>query len=196
METSDSGLQQPPNENGLSSSPHHGRGKASADGQQRHSITPPFWQSHQRNDSTFSHASYENRTSNPIRLEDHTDDTSEQTKACWARHVTIDDYVIISGNAPGVGAYVVWNCTVETLDGGPLKIRKRYSEFDRLRSNLIKTFPHATGSLPPLPPKSVISRFRPRFLERRKSGLFYFLNCVLLNPEFAGSPVLKEFLFS
>jgi hypothetical protein len=95
--------------------------------------------------------------------------------------------------------------------------------------------------MPPLPPKSVIckspdpgpaphlpipdcsilipiartARFRPRFLERRKAGLSYFLkyvshivpiatprycltifSCILLNPEFAGSPVLKEFLFS
>ncbi|KAF2460021.1 Phox homologous domain-containing protein [Lineolata rhizophorae] len=132
----------------------------------------------------------------PIRLEDHTVDGSEQGKALWARCVTVEDYVIVSGNAPGVGAYVVWNCTVETLDGGPMMIRKRYSEFDELRHNLIKTFPHCTAALPQLPPKSVISRFRPRFLERRREGLAYFLNCVLLNPEFAGSPVLKDFLFS
>lgn len=84
--------------------------------------------------------------------------------------------------------------------------------------------------MPPLPPKSVIcmrrasyadpavlltclaAKFRPRFLERRKAGLSYFLkyvfdalpktladieiSCVLLNPEFSGSPVLKDFLFS
>jgi hypothetical protein len=132
----------------------------------------------------------------PITLEDHTDEGSEQCKALWAKHVTIDDYVIVSGNAPAVGAYVVWNCTVETLDGGPMKIMKRYSEFDELRRKLERTFPHAGVAMPPLPPKSVISRFRPRFLERRKAGLAYFLNCVLLNPEFSGSPVLKEFLFS
>lgn len=77
-----------------------------------------------------------------------------------------------------------------------MKIMKRYSEFDELRRKLERTFPHAGVAMPPLPPKSVISRFRPRFLERRKAGLAYFLNCVLLNPEFSGSPVLKEFLFS
>ncbi|KAF2875005.1 Phox homologous domain-containing protein, partial [Massariosphaeria phaeospora] len=114
----------------------------------------------------------------------------------WAKQVTIDDYVVVSGTAPGLGAYVVWNCTVETLDGGPMKIIKRYSEFEELRHRLAETFPHATGSMPPLPPKSIVSRFRPRFLARRMEGLKYFLNCIMLNPEFAGSPVLKEFLFS
>ncbi|KAF2013340.1 Phox-like protein, partial [Aaosphaeria arxii CBS 175.79] len=132
----------------------------------------------------------------PILLEDHTDSGSEQCKALWAKHVTIDDYVIVSGTAPGLGAYVVFHCTVETLHGGPMKIIKRYSEFDELRQKLVQTFPHAEGAMPPLPPKSVISRFRPRFLEKRRTGLSYFLNCILLNPEFAGSPVLKEFLFS
>jgi hypothetical protein len=32
----------------------------------------------------------------------------------------------------------------------------RYSEFDDLRSKLVKTFPHAGDSLPPLPKKSFI----------------------------------------
>ena len=49
--------------------------------------------------------------------------------------------------------------------------------------------------MPQLPLKGVVAKFRPKFLERRKAGLQYFLNCVLLNPEFSRSPVLKEFLF-
>ncbi|KAF2088348.1 Phox-like protein [Saccharata proteae CBS 121410] len=172
---------------------------------------PPYWQPHQRNPSTLSHASVNDLgRPTPIVLEDHTVEDSEQSRALWAKSVSIDDYVVVSGNVPGVGAYVVWNCTVRTLDGGPMKIRKRYSEFDSLRTKLAQTFPNAAPALPQLPPKSTISRFRPRFLERRKVGLSYFLkyvisfflppsshfSCVLLNPEFAGSPVLKEFLFS
>lgn len=55
-------------------------------------------------------------------------------------------------------------------------------------------------------------RFRKDFLDKRRIGLAYFmkcvnprksqlvlilsLSCVLLNPEFSGSPVLKEFIFS
>lgn len=39
-------------------------------------------------------------------------------------------------------------------------------------------------------------RTQPKFLDKRRLGLNYFLKCILLNPEFAGSPVLKEFVFS
>lgn len=159
-------------------------------------VVPPYWQRRQRSASYRSTSSADNGHGAPIGLEDHTEDDSEHCKALWAKGVTIDDYVVVSGTAPGIGAYVVWNCTVETLDGGPMKIRKRYSEFEELHTKLLQTFPHAAGSLPQFPPKSVISRFRPRFLEKRKQALSYFLNCVLLNPEFAGSPVLKDFLFS
>jgi hypothetical protein len=94
-----------------------------------------------------------------------------------------------------------------------MHIRKRYSEFDDLRDKLLQTFPNSKAAMPPLPPKSVISKFRPKFLENRRTGLQYFLkyvdmtplnircsanwdSCILLNPEFSGSPVLKEFLFS
>lgn len=57
-----------------------------------------------------------------------------------------------------------------------------------------------------------IDRFRPNFLENRRMGLSYFLksasqnievlvgrlmwpSCVMLNPEFAGSPIVKDFIF-
>lgn len=91
---------------------------------------------------------------------------------------------------------MVYICKVDMLEGGPMIIRKRYSEFDDLRSKLAQTFPHSRAAMPELPPKSAIWRTQPRFLERRKIGLSYFLNCVLLNPEFAGAPVLKDFIFA
>lgn len=76
-----------------------------------------------------------------------------------------------------------------------MKINKRYSEFDLLRAELIKSYPQSESAIPPLPRKSFISRYRPEFLEKRRVGLANFLNCVLLNPEFSGSPILKDFLF-
>lgn len=79
-------------------------------------VVPPYWQRHQRSASYHSNCSADNGRRTPIGLEDHTDDGSEQCKALWAKGVTIDDYVVVSGSAPGIGAYVVWNCTVETLD--------------------------------------------------------------------------------
>lgn len=95
--------------------------------------------------------------------------------------------------------------------GSFMNIRKRYSEFDEFRDQLVKSFPNFGAAVPELPPKSVISKFRPRFLEKRRAGLQYFIqygsisplwpvltwcSCILLNPEFSGSPVLKEFLFA
>lgn len=58
-------------------------------------------------------------------------------------------------------------------------IRKRYSEFDDLRRRLIMTFPNFEAAVPVLPPKSVISKFRPKFLEKRRAGLQYFLKWVM-----------------
>lgn len=86
---------------------------------ERNSVVPPYWQRHERNGSRLS--SYTSDAGARIVLEDHTDEGSEQCKVLWAKHVTIDDYVVVSGTAPGLGAYspgqyVVWNCTVETLD--------------------------------------------------------------------------------
>ncbi|KAJ3949333.1 uncharacterized protein N0V96_000448 [Colletotrichum fioriniae] len=123
-------------------------------------------------------------------------DINGRNRACWAKSVEITDYVVVNGSATNIGAFVVWNIRVETLQGSYMNIRKRYSEFDDLREKLVKTFPNFEAAVPPLPPKSVISKFRPRFLDKRRAGLQYFLNCIMLNPEFSGSPVLKEFLFS
>lgn len=62
--------------------------------------------------------------------------------------------------------------------GSYMNIRKRYSEFDDLRWRLVRTFPNFEAAVPELPPKSLISKFRPRFLEKRRAGLQYFLKCV------------------
>lgn len=94
-------------------------GKSATQRPERNSIVPPYWKRHERSESSVSvnSASAEALARPPpIQLEDHTDSGSEQCKACWAKSATIDDYVIVSGSAPGVGSYVVWNCTVETLD--------------------------------------------------------------------------------
>ncbi|KAJ5626154.1 hypothetical protein N7510_002463 [Penicillium lagena] len=156
-------------------------------------VVPPYWRRHERNVSRASQTSLARSTL--ITLEDHTaDPDSETTRGLWARSVSIDDHVVVQGMT-GIGSYVVWNCTIQTLDGGPIVVRMRYSEFDDLRQRLESSFPHAKSALPALPPKSVIYKFRPKFLENRRVGLQYFLNCVLLNPEFSGSPIVKDFLF-
>lgn len=99
----------------------------------------------------------------------------DRNKACWAKSVEVTNYVIVNGSATNIGAFVVWNIRVQTLQGPYMNIRKRYSEFDDFRRDLIRTFPSFEAAVPVLPPKSVISRFRPRFLEKRRAGLQYFL---------------------
>ncbi|KAL4802952.1 Phox homologous domain-containing protein [Aspergillus unguis] len=155
-------------------------------------IVPPYW-SHHRNASRTSQISVDRGQA--ITLEDHTEDpNSETSRGLWAKSVTIDDHVVVQGKT-GIGAYVVWNCKIRTLEGGMILVRMRYSEFDDLRIQLVKSFPHAKNALPTLPPKSVLYKFRPQFLESRRVGLEYFFNCVLLNPEFSSSPIVKDFLF-
>lgn len=78
------------------------------------SVIPPYWRRHERNISRISQSSL--RGTAPITLEDHTaDPDSETSRGLWASSVAIDDHVIVQGMT-GVGSYVVWNCTIQTLD--------------------------------------------------------------------------------
>ena len=77
-------------------------------------LIPPHW-SHKR------HVSYISidgglPAHSPIVLEDNTGEQSERSNSCWARAVTINDYVLVSGNKVGAGTFVVFNCRVDTLD--------------------------------------------------------------------------------
>ncbi|KAF4446012.1 px protein [Fusarium austroafricanum] len=161
--------------------------------------SPPYWLNtrggHQRTISNMSAESV--LPAGAITLRDNeASDFDDRNSACWAKSVEIVSYTVVNGSATNIGAFVVWNIRVEALNGSYMNIRKRYSEFDEFRYRLVQTFPGFEAAVPALPPKSVISKFRPRFLEKRRAGLQYFLNCILLNPEFSGSPVLKEFLFA
>ncbi|KAM0808023.1 putative Phox-like protein [Seiridium cardinale] len=160
--------------------------------------SPPYWLHRQSNHArSTSLTSVDSMPTGGITLQDNENSSvDERNNACWAKSVEVTDYVIVNGSATNIGAFVVWNIRVQTLNGSFMNIRKRYSEFDDLRWRLIRTFPNFEAAVPELPPKSLISKFRPRFLEKRRAGLQYFLNCIMLNPEFSGSPVLKEFLFS
>jgi hypothetical protein len=79
--------------------------------------SPPYWvQSHQRSASAISIDSIPNGA---ITLQDNTDGEDAKNKACWAKSVYIEDHVIINGSRTGIGAFVVWNITVETLHVSP-----------------------------------------------------------------------------
>ncbi|KAH0562459.1 hypothetical protein GP486_002851 [Trichoglossum hirsutum] len=109
----------------LRSDQREGAGLADAQGDggdKRSSIVPPYWKDHR----TDSDSASENLPPTLITLEDHTEEPSDKSTALWAKSVAIQDYVVVSGSRTGVGAYVVWNCTVDTLEGGVMKIRKRF----------------------------------------------------------------------
>lgn len=75
-------------------------------------VVPPYWHRHERNVSRASQSSLVPA----ITLEDHTADPEcETSRGLWARSVLIEDHCVVQGKT-GVGAYVVWNCTVHTLD--------------------------------------------------------------------------------
>jgi hypothetical protein len=99
--------------NGSAALPNTSNGKDVATSDESSPLSPPFWKTDFQDESA---ASVERRhVRSQIQLEDHTEESSEQFKALWAKSVRIDDYIIIRG-AVGFGAYVVWNCTVDILD--------------------------------------------------------------------------------
>lgn len=88
---------------------------------------PPYWTSGPtRHSRSTSYHSLDQTRPAAIVLEDNTDDQHDHAQSCWAQSVSIDEYVVVSGPT-GIGAYVVWHCTVTTLKGGDLCIRKRSS---------------------------------------------------------------------
>lgn len=93
---------------------------------------PPFWTEHQRSISTVSycsvHKSYRRQS---ISLDDNTENEAEEDHVVWAKCVTIENYTVVAGRGLGdwaPGTYVAWNCTVETLEGGSIKLIKRYND--------------------------------------------------------------------
>ena len=94
-----------------------------------HLTYTPYWSGATRKGRSTSNVSYDStgwQRAGQILLEDHSEESHELSQGCWAKSATIDDYVLVSG-ATGMGAYVVWHCTVQTLKGGDLIIRKRYA---------------------------------------------------------------------
>lgn len=40
----------------------------------------------------------------------------DRNRACWAKKVDIVDYILVNGGTANIGAFVVWNIKVETLN--------------------------------------------------------------------------------
>lgn len=78
---------------------------------------PPYWPHatlHQRNISNMSSESI--LPAGAIRLRDNDTSDDDRNSACWAKSVEITDYIVVNGSNTNIGAFVVWNVRVETLN--------------------------------------------------------------------------------
>lgn len=90
------------------------------------SITsPPYWlnvHGHQRSVSNMSAESV--LPAGAITLRDNeTSEHDDRNNACWAKSVEIVNYTVVNGSTTNIGAFVVWNIRVETLNVGFLTLR-------------------------------------------------------------------------
>ncbi|EPQ56760.1 Phox-like protein [Gloeophyllum trabeum ATCC 11539] len=118
--------------------------------------------------------------SNDIWLEDHVGENM-----AFARDVKISGWTSV-GDKLG-GAYVVYDCVIKTKEGTVIHAHKRFSDFEKLYTNLLLTLPRNLHHLvPQLPPKSALAKYRPTFLDKRRRLLEHWLAAVLLHPDIGG----------
>ncbi|GBC02342.1 hypothetical protein RclHR1_04580010 [Rhizophagus clarus] len=106
-----------------------------------------------------------------------------------AENVTVSNPIRIG---TGISSYTVYTCTISCPD--ELVVRKRYSDFVKLRAQLIKAQPKYRKLIPNLPPKKIVGKFVPEFIEKRRKDMEYFLTYVLLHPVLGATPVVKWWL--
>ncbi|CAO3577780.1 unnamed protein product [Absidia cylindrospora] len=94
----------------------------------------------------------------------------------------------------GYGSYICYSCTVFSNKGTPITIRKRYSDFVYIRQQLIKVYPSSMMSLPKLPPKKIVKKFDPIFVEQRRRDLEYFFKYIVLHPTIGSSSIVKQWI--
>ena len=79
--------------------------------------SPPYWKAHQRSTSNVSADSI--LPAGAIMLRDNeTNEHNDRNNACWAKSVVISDFTVVNGGPTNIGAFVVWNIKVETLNVG------------------------------------------------------------------------------
>ncbi|KAI9281613.1 Phox homologous domain-containing protein [Sporodiniella umbellata] len=94
----------------------------------------------------------------------------------------------------GYGSYICYSCTLFSDKGTPITVRKRYSDFVELREDLITHYAYLKKSIPKLPPKKVVGKFTPTFVEQRRKELEYFFKYVVLHPTLGASPIVKRWI--
>jgi hypothetical protein len=88
--------------------PGHTRAVSTASAE---SVLPPGAITLQDNEREDDDDEYTGRRSNSSEL-----NGRDRNRACWARSVQVTDYVLVNGSTTNIGAFVVWNIRVETLN--------------------------------------------------------------------------------
>ncbi|KAJ7080198.1 Phox-like protein [Mycena belliarum] len=113
--------------------------------------------------------------------------------AAFAREVKISGWTSV-GDALG-GAYVVYDCVIKTKEGTLIHAHKRYSDFDALETQLLRSLPASLHpQIPHLPPKAPLARYRSAFLARRRTALETWLASVLLHPDVGGCAAVRAWV--
>ncbi|KAJ7792624.1 Phox-like protein [Mycena olivaceomarginata] len=98
---------------------------------------------------------------------------------------------------PHVAPWPVYDCVIKTKEGTPIHAHKRYSDFVVLETELLRTLPRASRpSVPELPPKAPLARYRAAFLARRRRALEHWLAAVLLHPDVGGCEAVRRWVMS
>ncbi|EKM50324.1 uncharacterized protein PHACADRAFT_264933 [Phanerochaete carnosa HHB-10118-sp] len=120
------------------------------------------------------------------------DNTGPQSPTLtFARDVQITGWTMVGDKVSG-GAYVVFDCAIHLKDGTVVHAHKRYSAFAELYQDLRESLPlRMRNTVPRLPPKSPLSKFRAAFLDKRRRDLQHWLASVILHPDLGGREVVR-----
>lgn len=86
-------------------------------------------------------------------------------------------------------SYITYLISTPTFN---YEVRRRYSDFEWLRSTLISYFP--SSWVPPIPLKNFSERFESEFIDKRMRYLQQFIDSVMANPVFCASCYFHDFI--
>lgn len=78
--------------------------------------SPPYWLVQHTNNAPGASGESTTEPGGITMRDNETEDCGGRNSACWARSVEIPDYVVVNGSSTNIGAFVVFNVRVETMN--------------------------------------------------------------------------------